>query len=87
VCLMATLSNYFGTAAFASLAGLAVAINTTLSALTPYVAGWRYDAGHGYGASFYFLALWCLLGGLALMVLRVPSKRITSSVVAADAIS
>jgi MFS family permease len=87
VCLMATLSNYFGTAAFASLAGLAVAINTTLSALTPYVAGWRYDAGHGYGASFYFLALWCLLGGLALMLLRVPSNRITSSAVAADAIS
>jgi len=74
VCLMATLSNYFGTRAFASLAGLAVAINTTLSAVTPYIAGWRHDAGYGYGGSFYFLALWCLIGGVMLIVLRMPSR-------------
>lgn len=72
VCLMAVVSNYFGARLFASLAGLAVAINTTLSAITPYVAGWRFDAGHGYGASFYFLALWCLIGGVVLLLLRRP---------------
>ncbi len=75
VCLMAVLSNYFGTQAFASVAGLAVAINTTLSAVTPYVAGWRYDTGHGYGSSFYFLAAWCLAGGAALLLLRMPGSR------------
>jgi MFS family permease len=80
VCLMAVLSNYFGTRIFASLAGLAVAINTTLSAITPYLAGWRYDSGHGYGASFYFLALWCLIGGAVLFVLRPPSRRAISEV-------
>jgi len=72
VCLMAVLSNYFGTQAFASLAGLAVAINTTLSAATPYIVGWRYDAGHGYGSSFYFLAVWCVAGGAVLLLLRMP---------------
>lgn len=89
VCLMATLSNYFGTRAFASLAGLAVAINTTLSAVTPYIAGARYDAGHGYGASFYFLSLWCLVGGAVLMVLRMPSNRGSTPAVGAavDAIT
>ena len=86
VCLMATLSNYFGTRAFASLSGLAVAINTTLSALTPYIAGWRHDAGYGYGGSFYFLALWCLVGGLMLIVLRMPARGATSSAVPVKAL-
>ncbi len=87
VCLMAVLSNYFGTRLFASLAGLAVAINTTLSAITPYVAGWRYDAGHGYGASFYTLALWCLIGGAALFVLRPPSLPAAAGIVPVTALS
>ncbi len=84
VCLMATLSNYFGTRVFASVSGLAVALNTTLSAITPYIAGWRYDAGAGYGGSFYFLAAWCLLGGLVLFVLRPPSLRGAAPAIAAD---
>jgi MFS family permease len=75
VCLMTVLSNYFGTRAFASLSGLAVAINTTLSAITPYVAGWLYDSGRGYGSSFHFLAGWCVLGGVVLLVLRPPRLR------------
>ncbi len=75
VCLMAVLSNYFGTGPFASLAGLAVAINTTLSAVAPYVAGWLYDSGRGYGTSFYFLSGWCLIGGLVLFILRPPLLR------------
>ncbi|HEY1724756.1 MAG TPA: MFS transporter [Steroidobacteraceae bacterium] len=72
VCLMTVLSNYFGTRPFASLSGLAVAINTTLSAITPYVAGWLYDSGRGYGSSFHFLAGWCVLGGVVLLVMRRP---------------
>jgi len=87
VCLMTTLSNYFGTRVFASVSGLAVALNTTLSAITPYVAGWRYDAGSGYAGSFYFLAAWCLLGGMVLFVLRPPSIRRAAPAMAADALS
>jgi MFS family permease len=87
VCLMTTLSNYFGTRVFASVSGLAVAINTTLSAITPYIAGSRYDAGHGYGGSFYFLSLWCLLGGAVLALLRMPSPRGTAPAVVARALS
>jgi cyanate permease len=87
VCLMAALSNYFGTRAFASLAGLAVAINTTLSAVTPYIAGWRHDAGYGYGGSFYFLALWCLIGGAMLIVLRMPSRGSKPTAVPVNALS
>ena len=39
VCLMAVLGNYYGLKAFALLSGIAIAINTTLSALAPYIAG------------------------------------------------
>jgi MFS family permease len=74
VCLMAVLSNYYGTRAFASIAGLAIAINTTLSAVSPYVAGWLYDTGHGYGSTFYALAIWCAASGALLFVLRMPVR-------------
>jgi MFS family permease len=75
VCMMTVLSNYYGTRAFASLSGLALAINTTLSAVTPYIAGWLYDSGRGYSAAFYVLAAGCFLSALILFVLRPPVRR------------
>jgi MFS family permease len=73
VCLMTVLSNYYGTRAFASLAGLAIAINTTLSAIAPKVAGRLFDQGVGYGVTFYFLAAWCFGGAVALIFVKRPS--------------
>ncbi len=72
VCLMAVLSNYYGTRPFASLAGLAIAINTTLSAIAPKVAGRLFDRGVGYGVNFYFLAAWCFVGSAVVFVMRRP---------------
>jgi len=72
VCLMAVLSNYYGTQPFASLAGLAIAINTTLSAIAPKVAGRLFDQGVGYGITFYFLAAWCFVGAVVLFLMRRP---------------
>jgi MFS family permease len=72
VCLMAVLSNYYGTRAFASLAGLAIAVNTTLSAIAPKVAGRLFDQGVGYGVNFYFLSAWCFAGALVLVFMRRP---------------
>jgi MFS family permease len=79
VCLMAVLSNYFGTRAFASLAGVAIAINTTLSAIAPKVAGRLFDRGIGYGINFYFLAAWCFVGALALFLMRRPAGDVNST--------
>jgi MFS family permease len=73
VCLMAVLSNYYGTRAFASLAVLAIAINTTLSAIAPKVAGRLFDQGVGYGVNFYFLAAWCFAGAVVLLFMRRPA--------------
>jgi MFS family permease len=72
VCLMTVLSNYYGTRAFASLAGLAIAINTTLSAIAPKVAGRLFDQGVGYAVNFYVLAAWCFAGAAVLLFMRRP---------------
>jgi MFS family permease len=72
VCLMAVLGNYYGLKAFALLSGVAIAINTTLSAVAPYIAGFLFDHGYGYGGTCYFLAGWCFLGALILFALRRP---------------
>jgi len=72
VCIMAVLSNYYGTGAFASLAGLAVAVNTSLSAIVPKVAGHLYDQGVGYRGTFFFLAAWCFVGAAVLWLLKPP---------------
>ena len=76
VCLMSVLSNYYGTAAFASLAGVAIAINTTLSAIAPKVAGHLFDRGVGYAVNFYFLAAWCFVGAIVLFVMRRPEATV-----------
>ena len=74
VCMMTVLSNYYGVAPFATLSGVAVALNTTLSATTPFIAGWMYDRGLGYGGSFYATAAWCFLAGVVLLVMRRPGR-------------
>ncbi len=85
VCLMAVLSNYYGTRAFASLAGLAIAINTTLSAIAPKVAGRLFDQGIGYGVNFYFFASWCFLGAIVLFLMRRPGVTVPSAASVAGA--
>jgi MFS family permease len=72
VCLMAVLGNYFGLKAFALLSGIAIAVNTTLSALAPYAAGRLFERGYGYEGICYFLAAWCFAGALALFLIRRP---------------
>ena len=72
VCLMTVIGNYFGLKAFALLSGIAIAINTTLSALAPYIAGFLFDHGYGYGGTCYFLAGWCFLSAVVLFSIRRP---------------
>jgi MFS family permease len=84
VCFMSVLSNYYGTRAFASLAGLAVAINTTVSAIAPKVAGHLFDQGVGYAATFYFLAAWGFISAVVLIFTRRPEATVPDGTVMAD---
>lgn len=74
VCMMAVLSNYYGVPAFASLSGVAVALNTTLSSTAPFIAGWLFDRGFGYKSSFYATAVWCFVAGVVLLLMRRPVR-------------
>lgn len=74
VCLAAVISNYYGIKPFAALAGVAVAVNTSLSSVTPSIAGWLYDSGRGYNGVFYTLAGWCLMGAAVLFALKPPAR-------------
>lgn len=72
VCLMAVLSNYYGLKAYASIVGLAIAIQTTVSAMAPYVAGLLYDRIHTYTPAFYCVAAICLASAVILLLIRPP---------------
>jgi MFS family permease len=74
VCLAAVISNYYGIKPFAVLIGVTIAINTTLGAVAPAVAGRLYDLGYGYTAIFYALMVWCLLGAVTLFFMKIPFK-------------
>ena len=72
VCLMTVLSNYYGLKAFALLSGIAIAINTTTSAIGPYVAGYLFDQGYPYSGTCHFIAVWSFLGAGMLLLVRRP---------------
>jgi MFS family permease len=72
VCLMAVLSNYYGLRAYASIVGLAIAIQTTVSAMAPYLAGLLYDRIHTYTPAFYCVAAICLASAVILLLIRPP---------------
>jgi hypothetical protein len=72
VCLMTVIGNYYGMKAFALLSGIAIAINTTTSAILPYIAGYLFDKGVPYSGTCYFIAVWSLLGAAMLLLVRRP---------------
>jgi MFS family permease len=74
VCIMAVLSNYYGTQAYPSLVGLALATQTTFGAIAPIVAGWAYDRFGTYNYCFYFIAVVCVAGVVLLLTIRPPTR-------------
>jgi len=78
VCLAAVISNYYGLKAFATLVGVALAVNTIFSAITPPVAGWLYDNGYGYQGVFYVLAILCIIGAIVLLAIRPPCQKLNN---------
>ena len=74
VCMMAVLSNYYGTQAYPSLVGLALATQTTFGAIAPIVAGWAYDRFGTYNYCFYFIAVVCVAGVVLLLTIRPPTR-------------
>ena len=74
VLMMAVLANYYGSTAFASISGVALAIQTTVSAIVPVLGGYYYDTHGSYAPSFYSMAVLCFCGALLLIFVRPPRK-------------
>jgi MFS family permease len=75
VCQMAVWANYYGLKAYASVVGLALAVQTLIGALAPYIGGWVYDSTHSYSGCFYVLAGACLVSAAILFTLRPPVRK------------
>jgi len=73
-CMMAVLGNYYGLKAFASVAGLAVAVTTTAGAVAPMIAGALYHDLGSYTRVFQALAAWCFAGSVLMAVVRRPVR-------------
>jgi MFS family permease len=74
VLVMTLLGNYFGTTAFASISGLALAVQTSVSAVMPFIGGYMYDTQGSYASTFYGLAILCFAGATLLLFVRPPVK-------------
>jgi cyanate permease len=82
VCLMAVLSNYYGLKPYAQLVGLAIAIQTTVSAIAPTVAGKVHDSIGTYTPTFYFVSGVCFAGALTLLAVRPPARHAAAAAAA-----
>jgi len=74
VCMVTMLGNWFGPAAYASVFGLASAVQSTLGALAPVIAGYWYDHTGSFAAVFHVNAIACAAGALILFFLRPPAR-------------
>jgi MFS family permease len=74
VCMMTVLSNYFGSAAYASVIGITLATQTTVGALGSFVAGDLYERLGSYTVAFTGTAVLCFAGALVLVLLRPPHQ-------------
>ncbi|MFO1409159.1 MAG: hypothetical protein U1F06_02095 [Steroidobacteraceae bacterium] len=54
--------------------GVAIALNTTLSATTPFIAGWLYDRGFGYASSSTPPPPRCFLAVASAPAMRRPAR-------------
>lgn len=72
VCMVTLLGNWFGARAYAAVFGLASAVQSTLGAAAPIIAGYWYDQSGSFAPVFYVTAAGCAAGAVVLLLLRPP---------------
>lgn len=75
VCLVTLLANYYGARAYPAVFAAASAIQSTLGAVAPVIAGYWYDRHGSYGPVFLAVAALCAAGALTLALLSPPRRR------------
>ena len=74
VCMVTLLGNYFGARAYAAVFGAASAIQSTLGAVAPVIAGYWYDRHGSYGPVFIAVGVLCAAGALTLALISPPCR-------------
>jgi MFS family permease len=74
VCMVTLLGNWFGARAYAAVFGLASAVQSTLGAAAPILAGWWFDRTGSFVPVFLGTGAACALGGLVILILRPPAR-------------
>ncbi|MBO9601252.1 MAG: MFS transporter [Novosphingobium sp.] len=72
VCMVTLLGNWFGARAYASVYGLASAVQSTLGAAAPVLAGAYYDRFGTFTPVLYGVGIGCAAGAVLLLALRPP---------------
>jgi len=74
VCMVTLLGNWFGARAYAAVFGLASAVQSTLGAAAPILAGWWFDRFGSFVPVFLATGAACALGGLLILILQPPAR-------------
>ncbi len=75
VCMVTLLANYYGARAYAAVCAVTSAIQSTLGAVAPVVAGYWYDLHGSYGPVFVVVAAWCAAASVLLAAISPPAIR------------
>lgn len=73
-CLMTILANYYGSQAYPAAVGLTLAVQPPVSAISPALSGYLYDAYGSYAPTLYTLAALCFVSALLLTRARPPVR-------------
>jgi MFS family permease len=73
-CLMTILANYYGTQAYPAAVGVTLAVQPTVSAISPALSGYLYDLYGSYAPTLYSLAALCFVSALLLTRARPPVR-------------
>ena len=84
-CLMTILANYYGTQAYPAAVGVTLAVQPTVSAISPALAGYLYDQYGSYAPTLYTLAGLCFVSALLLTRARPPVRPVPGVVARARA--
>jgi sugar phosphate permease len=73
-CWHATVANYFGPTAFASILGAQMPFSNVVSAAAPFLVGLVFDVQGSYTAAFYVVAAVSAVSALALLAAAPPDR-------------
>lgn len=84
-CWHATVANYFGPTAFASILGALMPFTNAVSATSPFLVGLSYDVQGSYSTAFYVISAITLISAVLLLAAAPPSRSRSQSVAIAHA--